>query len=302
MTEGIRELRRRRPRSRFVRWSALGLALLVALSWADVIASSASFLTARRLANLNRFLGEIRPHPLQGRDFDLGVATRWIGDFIGRRGGEAMATTLAISVAAVVLAGALGLAASFLGARNLASPEPFAFAPRPPGALRRALWTGITSVTRSVFVLSRAMPEYLHGVPAARRPRTDGLDRGAGAGDPQLGILGRLNAETVENLPSRVPRALRALGAGRLQIAATALLPASMPRFLLYFFYRWETCVREATVLGMLGIVSLGYWIEDARARHHYDQMMLLVVLGAVLVVVGDAVSAVARRIVRRAG
>jgi phosphonate transport system permease protein len=117
-----------------------------------------------------------------------------------------------------------------------------------------------------------------------------------------LGILGRLNAETVENLPSRVPRALRALGAGRLQIAATALLPASMPRFLLYFFYRWETCVREATVLGMLGIVSLGYWIEDARARHHYDQMMLLVVLGAVLVVVGDAVSAVARRIVRRAG
>jgi phosphonate transport system permease protein len=302
MTEGIRELRRRRPRSRFVRWSALGLALLVALSWADVIASSASFLTARRLANLNRFLGEIRPHPLQGRDFDLGVATRWIGDFIGRRGGEAMATTLAISVAAVVLAGALGLAASFLGARNLASPEPFAFAPRPPGALRRALWTGITSVTRSVFVLSRAMPEYLMAFLLLAVLGPTAWAAVLALAIHNSGILGRLNAETVENLPSRVPRALRALGAGRLQIAATALLPASMPRFLLYFFYRWETCVREATVLGMLGIVSLGYWIEDARARHHYDQMMLLVVLGAVLVVVGDAVSAVARRIVRRAG
>jgi phosphonate transport system permease protein len=302
MTEGIRELRRRRPRSRFVRWSALGLALLVALSWADVIASSASFLTARRLANLNRFLGEIRPHPLQGRDFDLGVATRWIGDFIGRRGGEAMATTLAISVAAVVLAGALGLAASFLGARNLASPEPFAFAPRPPGALRRALWTGITSVTRSVFVLSRAMPEYLMAFLLLAVLGPTAWAAVLALAIHNSGILGRLNAETVENLPPRVPRALRALGAGRLQIAATALLPASMPRFLLYFFYRWETCVREATVLGMLGIVSLGYWIEDARARHHYDQMMLLVVLGAVLVVVGDAVSAVARRIVRRAG
>ena len=69
---------------------------------------------------------------------------------------------------------------------------------------------------------------------------------------------------------------------------------------MLYGFYRWETCVREATVLGMLGIVSLGYWIQDARARTHYDDMLLYVLLGSALVVAGDIVSALARSSVRR--
>jgi phosphonate transport system permease protein len=117
-----------------------------------------------------------------------------------------------------------------------------------------------------------------------------------------VGILGRLDAETIENLPPRVPKALRGLGAGRLQIAALGLAPAAIPRFVLYFFYRFETCVREATVLGMLGVVSLGYFILDARARNHYDDMLFFVLLGAAIVIIGDVVSALARSAVRRAG
>ena len=50
----------------------------------------------------------------------------------------------------------------------------------------------------------------------------------------------------------------------------------------------------------MLGIVSLGYWIQDARARNHYDEMFFLVLLGAFLVLAGDLISALARELVRR--
>ena len=114
------------------------------------------------------------------------------------------------------------------------------------------------------------------------------------------GILGRLGAEVVENTETAAPAALRGLGAGRRQIALAGLLPLALGRWLLYFFYRWETCVREATVLGMLGIVSLGYALDEARVRDRYDDMLFYVLLGAVLVLVGDLVSAVARRIVRR--
>ncbi len=55
-------------------------------------------------------------------------------------------------------------------------------------------------------------------------------------------------------------------------------------RFLVFFFYRWETCVREATVLGFVGVGSLGLFIQDARARDLYDEMMVLVLAGAGLV------------------
>ena len=74
----------------------------------------------------------------------------------------------------------------------------------------------------------------------------------------------------------------------------------AMPRFLMFFFYRWETCVREATVLGMLGLVSLGFWIQDARARNIYDEMFLFILLGAGLILLGDQLSAIARKFIRK--
>jgi ABC-type nitrate/sulfonate/bicarbonate transport system permease component len=49
----------------------------------------------------------------------------------------------------------------------------------------------------------------------------------------------------------------------------------------------------------MLGVVSLGYWIQDARAKLYYDEMLLLVAVGAAIVLAADAASALARRHVR---
>jgi len=53
-------------------------------------------------------------------------------------------------------------------------------------------------------------------------------------------------------------------------------------------------------VLGMLEIVSLGYWIQDARAKQYYDEMLLLVAVGACIVLAADLASALARRFLRR--
>ncbi|MCB1151928.1 ABC transporter permease subunit, partial [bacterium] len=114
------------------------------------------------------------------------------------------------------------------------------------------------------------------------------------------GILGKLGADTAENLERPALEALRAAGAGRAQIGLAAVLPLAAGRFLLYLFYRWETCVREATVLGMLALVSLGSWIQDARARNLYDEMLLAMLCGAALVIAGDLVSAGVREWVRR--
>ena len=82
----------------------------------------------------------------------------------------------------------------------------------------------------------------------------------------------------VENTPREIPTLQRALGASRLKILIFGLFPMVFPRFLVFFFYRWETCIRDATVLGTLGIASLGYWIQDAHVRQFYnDEMMFSV-------------------------
>ena len=57
----------------------------------------------------------------------------------------------------------------------------------------------------------------------------------------------------------------------------------------------------EATVLGMLGVVSLGYYIQQARGKMFYDEMLLLILLGAGIVIASDLLSALARRYLRTA-
>jgi phosphonate transport system permease protein len=295
---------RARPRSWLLRATAVVFSLGVAAAWLSGELEVTRFLEPRRLDNLQRFLTQdALPVPLRGDAGTLADLWRWVVGILADRGLEALLATLALAVAAAVLAGALALVLAPLCARTLAARHPYADPAFVGGerARRGPGWRLLAGAARSLAVLLRALPEYvlafLFGavLPSVAWAAVLALAVHNG------GILARLYGETLENVPPKPFRALVELGAGRRQLAALALLPVALPRFLLYFFYRFETCVREATVLGMLGFVSLGYWIQDARARMQYDTMLLLVGLGVVIVLVGDLCSYVARAVVRRA-
>ncbi|MHC4492125.1 MAG: hypothetical protein ACYTDU_10920, partial [Planctomycetota bacterium] len=74
----VEELRRARPRSRFARISVLAMAVLVGYAWLAGDLELGRLFSARSAANLERFLGEIRPYPLWGKEWDWGVAGRWV--------------------------------------------------------------------------------------------------------------------------------------------------------------------------------------------------------------------------------
>ncbi|MDP6977039.1 MAG: ABC transporter permease subunit [Myxococcota bacterium] len=299
--ERIEVLWQERPRDRFVRASLLAGATVMVAAWGLGDFDWSDLFSARRQANLARFLEGVRPHPLQGVAWDWGGAWTWARDLFAARGAGAMATTLGISVLAISLAGLVSLVLSLPSARNFATVDPFA-APR-PGTSRglRFGWALIRRSTRGALIAMRSIPEYLAAFLLLAifgpTPWTAVLALAV----HNAGILGRLGAETIENIPSRAPASLRAIGGRRSQLAVWVLLPELLPRLLLYFFYRWETCVRESTVLGLLGIVSLGFWIDDARTRGHLDALVFYVALGVVIVIVGDLMSSLARELLRRA-
>ena len=295
----VRRLRRERPRRRFARLSGWALAVLAVYCW---LAGDfrLDLLDARRLGNLKRFLGELVPYPLR-EGFDLRVAWEWTVDLLSQRGLEAAITTLAIAVAAICLATLVASGLSLLAARNLTTPEAFLQDPVPPTRWARGAGLGVVYATRALLVFLRSIPEYIWAFLLIAVIGPSAWPAVLALAIHNAGILGKLGGEVVENLEARPLSALRGLGATRSQIVLSAIYPMALSRLLLFFFYRWETCVREATVLGMLGIVSLGYWIQDARARTQYDTMIFLVALGVALVLIGDFVSAVARRLVRNA-
>ena len=296
----LRYLRSQRPRSRFAYWSALLLLVVMIGSWFVGDFQVENFLSERRLQNLTRFLHELIPYPLQERDFNLGIALKWAGEILAEKGWSAMVVTLAISVAAIVLAGFGGAFFSLPAARNFTSPEPFLPSLRNPHWAWRFLWRALVWMTRLFLIFLRSIPEYMWAFLLLAVLGPTAWPAVLALALHNLGTLGKLGAEVVENTEPSPLSALRGLGASHLQIAFTGLFPLTFSRFLLFLFYRWETCVREATVLGMLWIVSLGYWIQDSRARNHYDEMFFLVLLGAALVLIGDLLSSLARETIRR--
>jgi len=297
--KSVAELRAARPVNWFGRLSAIAMLALVVAAWSSDVLDFAQLRTELAQNNLNRFLTELRPYPLQDKPWDWGVAGTWVNEQFAGHAGAAVVDTLAFSVAAIVLAGLMALLASLFAARNIANAEPFLPGPRAPSTTLRRAWDAVVWIARVALIFLRAIPEYVWAFVLLTV-----LGPGAWPGVLALalhnaGILGKLFAEVTENADPRTPRALRAVGATRLQIATTAIWPESMNRFLLFFFYRWETCVREATVLGLLGFTGLGYYILQAKAALFWDRVLLWVLLGSLLIVVGDLISALARRVVR---
>lgn len=303
----IEQLYRDRPRRPFVTGSVVVLVTVMAISWLAGDFQPGRLLSARQQANAVRFVGELQPWPLQQEsapsDFGgrLQVAGHWFADLWVAKGAEAVATTLAISLVAILLAGLWGGLLSLPAARNFATPQPFLNTGRPMPGAARWLWRLAYVMARGGLAVVRAVPEYLWAflLLAVFGPSVWPMILALALHN--AGILGKLTAEVIENVDTRAPSALRGLGASRLTIVGAALVPLSLPRFLLYFFYRWETCIRESTVLGMLGMASLGFWIVDARARNTYDEMAFFIICGLILVLLGDLVSAVVRHFLRRA-
>lgn len=298
----IRRLYRERPKSRLVFWSGIALLALFVYSWTGGdLGGTSDVFSPRHQQNLLRFLHELVPPAVAESGYDAGTALRWAVGLLREKGLEAAATTLALSVAAIVLAAIWGWILAPPAARTFATTEPYLAGACPPGFWVRNLWRLLVGAARLLQVFMRSIPEYVWAFLFLAILGPTAWPLVLALAVHNAGILGKLTSEVMENLEPAPLGALRGLGATRQQLAVAGLFPLTLPRFLLFFFYRWETCVREATVLGMLGIVSLGYWIVDARARQHTDEMFFLVLLGAGLVLVGDLVSAVARELVRRA-
>ena len=304
MSSSWRQLQAQRPRRPFLVWSLRLFALLLAASWLLGDFQLAAGHWERRAINLERFLGDVQPWPVQEGE-GWAQAWPWALRLWQEGAAQAVAATVAMSLLAMVLAGLVGTLAGLPAARNLTSSRPFLVGGENPALWRRAVHGGVLFGGRLLLVFLRSIPEYVWAFLFLAMLGPTAWPLVLALALHNAGILGKLGSEVVENTDhgrsgGGISGALRGLGAGRAHIVLAGILPQAMPRFLLYYFYRWETCVREATVLGMLGVMSLGFLVVEARAHNRYDEMLFCILLGALLIMVGDAFSAVIRHLVRR--
>ena len=113
---------------------------------------------------------------------------------------------------------------------------------------------------------------------------------------PFTGTLAKVFSELIDEAPREPAAALRSAGARPFQVFLFALLPAALPDFAAYAFYRFECALRSSAVLGFFGYPTLGYYLAASFENLHYGEVWTYLYTLLVLVIVVDLWSGALRR------
>jgi phosphonate transport system permease protein len=264
---------------------------LAVLGWAGATAWSFGYL-------------ELSPLSVFGAEARAGLAAfvreMWPPELTAallREIGPALVETLAVSILGTAIAAAVAIALAFPAARDLFLRD------REREYLRPRWWSlalrwPVHLVARALLVAGRTLPEIVWALIFILAV---GLGPFAGAlalGAHTAGVLGRLYAEALEEVPRAQVGAAIGRGATRLQAFLHVVLPHAAPQLVAYTLYRWEVNVRASAVLGIVGAGGLGRSLYVALSLFLEHRALTLILSVVALVAVVEAASGVLRRLV----
>ena len=103
--------------------------------------------------------------------------------------------------------------------------------------------------------------------------------------------LAKMGAEAIENADRKPVESVTSSGASKLQILRFALVPQILPVQLSQALYFFESNVRSAAVLGIVGAGGIGYYLSDLSRNNHWDMVAFILIMFMVLVYVIDFIS-----------
>ena len=254
------------PRSLSTMLLLLGLAALVAASFATLPLEWAALFSADAVRSSGEFLAGFAPPETALPFLQKTVA--------------ATLETLSMSALGTLLAVGGGMA--------LAMPAAGRF-----GKVLRVPARGFLNVLRSIPELVWAS---LLLVAAGLGPFAGTLALAAHTS----GVLGRLFADVIENAEPHPERTLRANGAPAGAAFLYSTLPQALPQLLSYTLYRWENNIRAAAVLGVVGAGGLGQMLKYHLSLFQMQQAATVIIAMLVLVALVDAISFALRRALTR--
>lgn len=247
-------------------WLLIAIVVLVIASFASLDLQWTKFLSANALASMARFVRELL-QPETNQVFLIKIF--W-----------ASLETLAMSALGTLLAAALGLMLA-LPATKVTAQDPARF----------------RGVTRLLLNALRSTPELVW---ASLLLIAAGLGPFSGALALALhtsGVLGRLFAETIENVAPETAFALRVRGVGEGRIFLYATLPQVLPQLISYSLYRWENNIRAAAVLGVVGAGGLGQMLAFHMGLFQMSETSTVLIAMIFMVALVDSASYFSRKL-----
>ena len=157
----------------------------------------------------------------------------------------------------------------------------------------------ISFPVRRLLEVLRAVPEIVWGLVLV----------GIGGLGPRVGILalglhsagalGKLYAESLENVAPEPVIAMASTGGSTMAIASFAVLPLAFAPMTVHTLFRFEWNMRAATIVGMIGAGGIGGALFNAQQLFFYREMMAYVLITWAMIMIADAVNVRLRKYLR---
>lgn len=150
-------------------------------------------------------------------------------------------------------------------------------------------------IARGLIGFARAVPDLVWALLFVTAVGLGPFPGGLALAVHSIGMLGRLFAETIENMDMAPIDALSLTGASRTQVFTHGVLPTVLPALAGIGLYRLDENIRSSLVLGFVGAGGIGFQLLTAMNLFQYQEVSLLLIIIFVIVFLAERLSAVCR-------
>ena len=218
------------------------------------------------------FTQDIIPAPIRGaKEGGYTELAQWFGTIMQEQAIPGIINTLLLTQIALVVTAVLTLLVYPLISRHF----------------HKKMGRGIGHI---VLVVMRSTPEYILAFILLQFFGPSMLPAVIALALHNSGIIGHLLGKQSNTMELRID------SAKGLNLYAYELTPRLYGSFLAYLFYRWEIILRETAIMGLLGVATLGFYIDNAMQDLRFDRALLLILITALLNISIDALSRTLRK------
>jgi phosphonate transport system permease protein len=183
---------------------------------------------------------------------------------------DAIGETLSMALIGSLIGGILALPLAFMAAKNF---NPI-----------RALQFG----TRRFADVLRAADYMIWGLIFVRAMGLGPIPGIMAIAIIDTGILVILYSEAIENIDRKQIEGVKASGGSTLEVIRFGVLPQVMPVLLTNALYMFESNVRAATILGIVGAGGIGFLLSDNLRAFEFSNALTIILMIIVVVYIID--------------
>lgn len=225
------------------------------------------FISDFSLQNLIRFLTQdIIPSPIR-KNQDFEMLFTWFGNIVNQELIPGVLNTIVLTQVALIITALIALFTFPIISKKFSN-----LSTRLGGSVLLVILRSTPEYILAYLFLQIWGPSMLPAVLALA------LHNGA--------IIGFIMGQQTNELKLRIDTTKK-----RIELFGFEVLPRIYGSFLAFLFYRWEIIMRESAILGILGIHTLGFFIDSAIADIRLDKVVILLFFTALLNILVDFIS-----------